>query len=255
MFSDKKIIIKSVFGMALATTLVGAASAQSLVVRSTGPSAKTYPAGTKLAANSTVTLRAQDRITVLDKAGTRVLSGPGNFRLDGRVSRDQNTTTKLASFINNRSRSRSRTGAVRGPGSGQTQETSMDSPHLWYLDVREGGTFCVANPNKVMLWRPDITSGASGTLKSSSGTTKDIRWISGNPISAWPKASIAIANGATFRLTSNVAPGEKVIKTVVLDKRPADLEEAAAVLIANGCAAQLDLLVRTVPAENSATGG
>ena len=52
----------------------GSALAQAIVVRSTGPSAAEYPQGRKLPANASVTLRAGDRLTVLDRKSTRLNS-------------------------------------------------------------------------------------------------------------------------------------------------------------------------------------
>ena len=63
--------------------------AQAIVVRSTGPSAATYPKGKKLAAGTSVTLKTGDMVTVLDKAGSRVLRGAGSFTMDSRVLRDR----------------------------------------------------------------------------------------------------------------------------------------------------------------------
>ena len=67
--------------------VAGGALAQAIVVRSTGPSAAQYPQGKKLAANASVSLKPGDKVTVIDKAGSRVLSGPGNFTLNGAVQR------------------------------------------------------------------------------------------------------------------------------------------------------------------------
>ena len=78
-----------------------AAQAQSIVVRSSGPSATVYPQGKKLAVNAKVTLKPGDKLTVLDKAGTRVLAGPGSFTMDGKVSRDATAATRVAGAISN----------------------------------------------------------------------------------------------------------------------------------------------------------
>ncbi|MFM2302580.1 MAG: hypothetical protein RLZZ84_2316, partial [Pseudomonadota bacterium] len=45
-----------------AVAIAGTASAQSVVVRSTGPSASTYPQGKKLPANTSVVLKAGDHV-------------------------------------------------------------------------------------------------------------------------------------------------------------------------------------------------
>ena len=88
------------------------AVAQAVVVRSTGPTAVNYPRGKRLAANATVTLKAGDVVTVLDKAGTRVLRGAGSFTLTGAVNRDRGTAALLARSLSNPASVRA--GAVRG---------------------------------------------------------------------------------------------------------------------------------------------
>src|SRR5687767_8423130 len=88
-------------GVAAAAALAaaGVAHAQGVVVRSTGPSAAQYPQGKRLPANAKVTLRSGDRLTVLDKAGTRVLSGPGSFTLDSSVARDRGAASRVGSVL------------------------------------------------------------------------------------------------------------------------------------------------------------
>ena len=56
-------------GIALAMTAV-AAEAAVLVVRSSGPSAKAYPAGRALPENQAITLRGNDVVILLDSRGT-----------------------------------------------------------------------------------------------------------------------------------------------------------------------------------------
>ncbi|OZA58497.1 MAG: hypothetical protein B7X78_08945, partial [Sphingomonadales bacterium 39-62-4] len=66
---DRKLIRKGVAGMAALAgmAIAGSAMAQSVVVRSTGPSAGAYPQGKKLPAHATVVLKGGDQVTVLDK--------------------------------------------------------------------------------------------------------------------------------------------------------------------------------------------
>ena len=96
-------LAKTLLGAALLVAVSGTAFAQSMVVRSTGPSASSYPAGTKLPNNARVTLQSQDQLTVLSKAGTRVLRGPGTYTLNQRTLANSTRSTRLSSFISNRS--------------------------------------------------------------------------------------------------------------------------------------------------------
>ena len=59
--------------------LAGTAVAAPLVVRSTGPSAKTYPVGKPIAENAKIVLKAGDTLMLLDGSSTRTISGPGTF--------------------------------------------------------------------------------------------------------------------------------------------------------------------------------
>lgn len=93
----------------------GSALAQAIVVRSTGPSAAEYPQGRKLPANAAVTLRARATGSRCSHgAGTRVLSGPGSFALNGAINRDETAGSALASLTVRTPGARVRTGAVRG---------------------------------------------------------------------------------------------------------------------------------------------
>lgn len=257
MFSVKK----HTFGLkaltmaaALAGTMAvsGIAYAQSVVVRSTGPSQAQYPKGKKLAADSEVTLKANDRVTVLDKAGTRVLSGPGTFTLDGRVVRDQRRSTRVAAFMSN-GKTRARTGAVRGAGanSGDVSTLAAKAPNLWFIDVTRGGTYCIADPATQILWRPDIENSNEGSIAGASGTA-ELGWNRGNALKKWPTDTMPIVDGATYRINVNGMDTEQSVTTKVLDSVPDDYDATAEVLIANGCDRQLDLLVDTLAATDNA---
>ncbi|OYX93873.1 MAG: hypothetical protein B7Y74_08575, partial [Novosphingobium sp. 35-62-5] len=69
-------------GALMAAAVSSETMAQAVVVRSTGPTAVNYPKGKRLPANASVVLKAGDVVTVLDKAGTRVLKGAGTFVMD-----------------------------------------------------------------------------------------------------------------------------------------------------------------------------
>ena len=60
----------------MAVAVVGTAAAQSMVVRSTGPSASKYPTGAKLKASDKLTLAAGDKVVLMQAGKTRTLSGP-----------------------------------------------------------------------------------------------------------------------------------------------------------------------------------
>lgn len=229
--------------IAMAFMSVPQANAQSVVIRSTGPSASQYPQGKKLPANARVTLKASDQVTVLDKAGTRRLSGPGTFTLDGKVVRDQSASRRVASFMSNGAARRSRTGAVRGAGT--SGPSAPRSPNLWYVDISKGGTYCVANPEEVVLWRPQRVGALAGTIEQVGGASAVIDWANGNPLKAWPTSELPVVDGASYVVTT--ANGTTTRITTRIVEPPADdLAASAELLMTNECTGQFDLMVDTL---------
>ncbi|WP_417591826.1 hypothetical protein [Parasphingorhabdus sp.] len=238
-------LAKAALGTILLFGAGGMAIAQNMVVRSTGPSASSYPAGKKMGNNAKISLKAQDQVTILTKSGTRVLKGPGTFSLAQRTGTTSTASRRLSSFISNRGNSRARTGAVRAAG-GATVETP-NNPNIWFLDVTKGGKFCVADPDGLVVWRPDYTGSATASIvEPAEGNVTEIAWRKGNPLKAWPKDTLPVTNGASYRLLGSNVPQSVEVSFVVLQNQPADLNDAASMLIENGCTGQLDLLVETL---------
>lgn len=241
---------KAAFAIALLTGIGGTAMAQNMVVRSTGPSASSYPAGKKLANNTRITLKKLDRVTILEKSGTRVLKGPGTFNVGQKSGSRTTASRRIAGFIGNRGASRARTGAVRGNGPAPVV-SEPKNPNLWYLDVTKGGKFCVSNPDRLVLWRPDYTGSATASiLEPSSGVVTNVEWRKGGPLKAWPKLEAPVTNGSSYRVLSSSNPQAVEVNFVLLPSIPENLDAAAAMLIENGCDSQLDLLVDTLSKES-----
>lgn len=241
----RALALGAVLGLGVAVS--GTAMAQSMVVRSAGPSAAQYPAGKKLPANTKVVLKASDRVTVLDKAGTRVLSGPGTFTLDGAVKRDQTQSTQIASLLSTSGgASRTRTGAVRGAPS-EAKPSVPRSPNLWFIDASQSGKFCVAEPNRLLFWRASVTDDVNLKLSSATGAKADLLWKKGSGNRVWPFAEVPVVSGSSYTLTGPDGAARK-IDLVVLPSVPAEVDELAGTLIENGCENQLGLLVETMAA-------
>ncbi len=257
-WDNRKILIRTIAAAALAgSALIAAsapASAQSVVVRSTGPSAASYPQGRRLAANTTVTLRAGDQVTVLDRAGTRVLRGPGTVTLDGRVVRNQDSATRVASFVSRGTTGRARTGAVR---SGATTAAAPAAPtgpsSIWQIDVTKPGNWCVVDPATTVLWRPDRTGTATGRLTADQGgAAAALDWRSGNPLKLWPADTVPLTDGASYNLQVANAPA-LAITTLLIGTAPAEVDELAGVLIDKGCINQLDQLLGVIESADAST--
>ena len=225
--------------LALAAT-ASAASADILILRADGPSAKSFPPGRKLPDNARLTLKASDELIVLDSRGTRTIRGPGNF-IAGVAPPAR---TAAAEPVMQR---RARVGAVRGV------PNENRPPSMWHVDVAKSSTMCVADPKAVTLWRPDGTRPVTLTIAAPGGATQSLRWEEGNQTLAWP-AALPVADGARYRLSweGNAAPTEIVFKA--LPQMPSGLDDTASVLLANDCSAQLDLFINTVRTDLAARG-
>lgn len=210
----------------------GAAMADILVVRSSGPSAKSYPPGRRLPESARLVLRGGDQLTVLDGRGTRIIRGPGAFTAGASAGR-------VASAAPAADR-RARIGAVRGLDTG-----ALRPPSIWHVDVARSSNVCVADPSKVTLWRADAAAAATLDIAGQGGRTKRLPWQPGSTTLAWP-SDLPVADGAEYRLSGSGAPVPTTIRFRTMGDRPAGLEDMAQTLIRNQCDAQLDLFIDTV---------
>ena len=235
---------------AAALALFGAsvAMADVLVVRATGPSARSYPAGKSLADAAKVTLQANDTLVVLDARGTRTLRGPGTFTPGGPA---QASRTSLASVTPQR---RARIGAVRSVG--MASSNVPRSPSIWHVDVAKSSNICVTDPAHVTLWRANSARPVELTVTPNSGRARTVSLAGGQATAPWP-ADLAIADGAGYRLGWAGAPAPTTITFRTLPAKPTALNDMAASLIQHGCDAQLDLLIETVklPEDNATPSG
>jgi hypothetical protein len=215
---------------AILVTAAGAAAANVLVVRASGPSARNYPPGKSLPDNARIALQAGDTLVILAGGGTRTFRGPGTFSPSSAVRAGTRTTTA----------SDARIGAVRSAG------LVPQSPTIWDVDVTQSGTFCLLNPGNVLLWRPDATDPIRLTIAAPGGAQRTLDWPAGQPTLAWPAGAELVAGQAySFRTPGVAVPVQIIFRT--LTTPPADLQAVAAALIANGCQEQLDLLVESAP--------
>jgi hypothetical protein len=205
-----------------------AATATPLVVRSAGPSAKSYPPGRAVGENTPVVLKAGDVVTVLAPSGARTLRGPGTFKVAG-----GGTTPAF--------NARSRFSAMRGP-------ETPPAPGLWDVDVSKSGNVCLSDPAKVVLWHPAPASDSTLQVIPASGSGQPVAWPAGRLVQRWPQ-QLPIADGAEYSLkwAESGAPTKLRFKTLAaVGDDPTILAKA---LIDNGCEAQLDLLLKVAPQE------
>jgi hypothetical protein len=209
-----------------AVALPAPAAAAPLVLRAIGPSATTYRQGRVLPDNASLSLQTGDVLTVLVATGKRILRGPGTFSLGGGA--------QLASAFN----PRGRFGALR---SGEVATV----PSLWDIDVSQSGTFCLAGPEKVTLWRPESTTGGTLAIKTADGKAQSLEWKAGEATILWP-AQLPIAEGKDYQFVWSAGDTTQ-LKFVRLAAVPDDLGVLAKALIDHGCQSQLDLLIDSTP--------
>jgi hypothetical protein len=241
----------SLLAVLLLATSATAVSAGTLVVRSSGPSARAYPAGKALADSGRITLRDNDVVVILDGRGTRTLRGPGVFS-PTQASPANDLRNEPGVLASRAPDPRRRIGAVRSV-SGRTTR----SPSIWFVDVDRSSTVCVPGPDNVTLWRAGADEPVTLTVTSlADGRSESVEWGRGISHMAWP-ASLGVSEGAQYRLNWNGAVEPTTIKFAMLGPGPSGIEDMAQGLIRRGCQAQLDLLIETVsvPATVSPPGG
>ena len=220
--------------LAMATGAV-AAEAAVLVVRSSGPSSKAFPAGKAVPEAQVITLRANDIITLLDSRGTRTLRGPGKF--SATASAASSGASSLAALTGQNTNRRSRVGAVRRPPSGATA-----GRNVWQADVSRSGNICVANPSDLGLYRANAAGAERVTVTDSSGQSAVVKFTEGQKIAAWP-SDLPVTTESRFSVKGTGEPANLTVRWIT--PVPAGLEGLAQSFIRNDCQAQLDVLIDT----------
>lgn len=227
-----------------------AALADALVVRSTGPSATSYPVGRRLTPADRIVLRAGDRVVLVGEGATRTLAGPGNFPVRAANSANLDRGATLGRYLSANGSSISRTGAVRGSGS---TDRPMPS-NLWLVDIERGGTVCVLDTANITLWRPYVSEDTLLTVQSVDApqSTSALAFVVGQNFRLWPHDSMPVAEGRSYRISGPGLAQPTVINFVTVPNAPMDATGVANVLAEKGCMGQLAQLGERL-AEASAT--
>lgn len=225
---------KIALAFAASAVLAVPAAANVLVVRSSGPSAKSYPPGHSFPDNAQVTLRPGDVLIVLGGQATRTLRGPGTFPVSAGAAK-----VALAS-----AQRRGRFSAMRA---GEVPPV----PSVWHVDVTQSGKVCVADTAKVQLWRADSADTLSLTLAPANGAPRTVEWPAGEAVLDWPK-DLPVAADASYELSLSDSTDKSKLVFASVGAEPEDEQRLAGALIAKGCQNQLDALIETVPAADEA---
>jgi hypothetical protein len=233
---------------ALSLCIAGLAAAETIVVKSSGPSAKSFPPGKSIPDNSKVTLAKLDIVTILDGRGTRVLKGPGIFSTTASTA----TGSSIGSLLRNTGTRQMRTGAVRTMGAASISKP----PNVWLIDTSKSGTVCVSGSEAISLWTPSNEKPSNLKLtRVADGKSATVTLRPMQSIKAWPAADLPITNDGTFKATVDGQANPVTLKFVTLGPNPQGLEATASALIKAGCNGQLDLLIETVAVPNSDENG
>src|SRR3954469_18393873 len=211
------------WGAAIAIALGStAAVANVVVVKSLGPSSKSYPPGKTLPESAKITLQGGDVVTVIGPSSAQTLRGPGNF--DAKQ-------VALASAAGQRGRF----GALRA-------SEVAHNPSIWDIDVNAGGKVCVSDPSKLQVWRAGSETDAKITIRSADGKTQELSWPAGKVLAPWPNA-MPIKSNASYQVEWPDTGEKSSLDIVTVSNPPSDLVGAAQILLENGCQKHLDLLV------------
>lgn len=205
-----------------AVAMSSAAMASVVVVRSLGPSAKSYPPGKTLPESAKISLGAGDVVTLLGPSKAQTLRGPGNFSA---------SNISLADASNKRGRF----GALRA---GEVAR----NPSVWDIDATQSGKVCVGSNANVLLWRPDTEAEATVNIRAADGNVAPVTWVAGNAAAGWPGA-LPLTSGSEYQIEWQDTGEKSNITIVRVENAPSDLPGAAQLLIQNECQNQLDVLV------------
>lgn len=196
----------AVLGILAAAAALGVtpAMAQAVVVRASGPSAAKFPTGKKLADGAKVALEAGDTLTVLDRAGTRVLKGKGSFTIDSKVIRDRGVVGMLSRSLNNPTSIRA--GAVRGAVLPGVETRPLLPKSVWIANIDRGGKVCVPQGSDVYLWRGSNTTRRTTSLGAAEGGTMvTLLFPPRTSGVAWPSATLPLIAGRSYRMNDDGA--------------------------------------------------
>ena len=227
----------------IAMTVVTAAAAQSMVLRSTGPSAGKYPTGARLKSTDKLTLVAGDKVVLMQSGKTRTLSGPGTYGATGTVQASQSLGGNVTRMLAKGPTMRSRGGFSRGPG--DEAPANVRAPNLWLLDYREAGTFCVLDPALLMLWRPNMEGDTALEIESA-GKKATAAIVDGANFRKWPTDALPVQYGTDYRLSGGGLARPVTVRFIAVENAPDTVEGSVDMLMAKGCSPQLNRLVDTM---------
>ena len=211
----KSVRLWKIGALAIALGLSSTSLATTLVVRSSGSSAKLFPPGKALPDSAKIQLQPGDSVMLLNAKGARTLRGPGTF-------------------------------AVASAGGGSLATAAARRERT--ASMRSAAVPLNPSPSKLTLWRPQKEDSIKLTIRGGGGE-QTLDWAAGADTIAWP-ASLPVTSGAEYQLSQPGSGDSARVTFVTLSNPPGDAVGTAQSLIANGCNNQLDVLVEATPDMN-----
>lgn len=238
----------------VSTALAGAAVAQAIVVRATGPSAAKFPKGMKLGAGASISLQKGDVVTLLDRVGTRIVKGKATYAVDSQVLRDRGLVPLLTRTLSNPRTIRA--GAVRGGT--PAGPAPMLPKSVWLADIDKGGKVCVPQDSGLYLWRSENGSQRLSWLsEAEGGAMVRLQFPPQTSGISWPSGSLPLVAGRSYRINGE-GGGDRAVEFEVVslapDAIPDNAAELGSLLLASGCAVQFDLLADSLASVDAPAG-
>jgi hypothetical protein len=209
----------------VATGCATAAAADVMILRSAGPSAGRYKPGSRLGDTAAVTLKAGDRLVLLDEKGIRDLQGPRTVALG-----DPAVAARPLSLGDFGMNQRPVIGGTRG---------FAGAFNLIQVDTAEPQ--CMIDGWPVFAARADKAGSRAYVVSQTVGSEQArIAFAQGQDRAAWPTALLT-PGGREERLSVRDEDGGSTMTLSVrrLTGRPNDNLEMATLLLAHGCEREL----------------
>src|SRR3546814_15627706 len=132
---------------------------------------------------------------------------------------------------------RSLGGFSRGPD--EPAPVEMRAPNVRLLDYREGGTFCVADPARLMLWRPHMESDQLLRIEQG-GKAETVAFVVGANFRKWPTETIPVQYGVDYLLSCDGPAALVTVRLAGLEAMSAADDGGDERTMAKGATPQID---------------
>ena len=216
----------------LALCLTSAASAQVLILQSSGPDQAVYFPGRVLPSTKALHLKQGDRVLIKAGDETRTVVGPGDVDLKPQAS----FFDLLKSLVSQDGQNSTTVTATRG-----AEDDNPDRQNLWLVDIGSQTDFCVSSDARPKLVRWTTHFPTKLVVDAGPGRPElTIPWPAGESTLSWPEA-LPMNDGLSYAIRVDDKDPINLIWHKV-DPPSSGLSKFAKALRAKGCQQQLDIL-------------